>query len=161
MSTAMMILGLASLLGAALMTGTFYAFSTFVMKALARVPAAEGMASMQSINVVVINRWFLSVFMGTTVLSGILVGLALFDRQPSSLWMLSGGLVYVLGTFLVTMICNVPLNNELARASATELDGHDVWVRYLDRWTKWNHLRTVFAVISTLLFALGLMAAVE
>ena len=160
MSTAMTILGLASLLGAALMAGTFYAFSVFVMKALGHIPAAAGMAAMQSINVVVINRWFLSVFMGTAALSVVLVGLALFHGQPGSLWMLGGGLAYALGTFLVTVVGNIPLNNELARAPATEPDGQAVWGRYLVRWTQWNHVRTAFAVIATLLFALGLRAPV-
>lgn len=158
MSATRTVLGLAALLGAALMAGTFYAFSTFVMAALGRIPAAQGMAAMQSINVAVINRWFLSVFVGTAVLSVALVALALFDGQPGSLWMLSGGLAYALGTFLVTVVGNVPLNNELARAPATEPEGHAVWGRYLYRWTKWNHVRTAFAGLATVLFALGLMA---
>ena len=44
-----------ALLGSALIAGIFFAFSSFVMKALARVPSAEGIAAMQSINVVVLN----------------------------------------------------------------------------------------------------------
>jgi uncharacterized membrane protein len=39
------------------------------MKALARVPSAEGMAAMQSINVVVLNPPFLGAFMGTAAIS--------------------------------------------------------------------------------------------
>jgi uncharacterized membrane protein len=42
-------------LGCGLMAGFFFAFSAFVMKALARHSAAEGIAAMQSINVAVIN----------------------------------------------------------------------------------------------------------
>ena len=38
-------------LGCGLIAGVFFAFSTFVMKALARLPSGEGMAAMQSINV--------------------------------------------------------------------------------------------------------------
>ena len=41
-------LTLAALLGAALVAGVFYAFSTFVMGALDRRPAAEAIAAMQS-----------------------------------------------------------------------------------------------------------------
>ncbi len=47
-----------ALLGSALVGGVFFAFSSFVMKALARVPSPEGIAAMQSINVVVINPSF-------------------------------------------------------------------------------------------------------
>ena len=44
-----------ALLGSGIVGGVFYAFSSFVMKALARVPSEEGIAAMQSTNVVVIS----------------------------------------------------------------------------------------------------------
>ena len=40
-------------LGCGLIAGAFFAFSTFVMKVLARLPTSHGIAAMQSINVVV------------------------------------------------------------------------------------------------------------
>jgi uncharacterized membrane protein len=43
-----------ALLGAAMIAGVFFAFSSFVMPALARLPAAGGISAMQSINVVVL-----------------------------------------------------------------------------------------------------------
>ena len=58
-----------ALLGSALISGIFFAFSSFVIKALARVPSAKGIAAMQSINVVVLNPSFLGAFMGTSVIS--------------------------------------------------------------------------------------------
>ena len=60
---------IAALLGTALIGGVFFAFSSFVMKALARVPSPEGIAAMQSINVTVLNASFLGAFMGTAVVS--------------------------------------------------------------------------------------------
>src|SRR6476620_3456710 len=45
-------------LGSGLVPGIFFAFSNFVMKALARLPPAQGIAAMQSMNVIVLNRWF-------------------------------------------------------------------------------------------------------
>ena len=41
---------LATTLGCGLNAGVFFAFSTFVMPALKRLPAAQGIAAMQSIN---------------------------------------------------------------------------------------------------------------
>ena len=58
-------LTLVAALGCGLVAGVFFAFSSFVMKALARLPAGEGIAAMQSINVVVLNPWFMMVFLGT------------------------------------------------------------------------------------------------
>ena len=52
-------------LGRGVVSGNFYAFSSFVMKALTRLLPAQGNAAMQSINVAVINPWFLTAFLGT------------------------------------------------------------------------------------------------
>ena len=58
-------LTLVTLLGCGTIAGVFFAFSTFVMKALGRLPPEEGIAAMQSINVFAINSWFLVAFLGT------------------------------------------------------------------------------------------------
>jgi uncharacterized membrane protein len=58
---------LVAALGSGLVPGIFFAFSNFVTKALARVRSAQGIAAMQSINVVVLNKWFFAVFFGTAV----------------------------------------------------------------------------------------------
>lgn len=65
--TLLFALRLVSALGSGLIAGVFFAFSTFVMTALARRPPAEGMAAMQAINVAVLNPLFLGVFVGTAV----------------------------------------------------------------------------------------------
>ncbi len=152
------IVGTTALLGCALIGGVFFAFSSFVMKALARVPSSEGIAAMQSINVVVINPSFLGAFMGTAVLSLGVVGLALVRwSHPAAMFFLGGAVFYVVGTFLVTMFGNVPLNDRLAAVSATDPAARDVWDHYLDRWTMWNHVRTVAAMVAALLYTVGLM----
>ena len=102
-----------------LMGGVFFAFSTFVMKALNRLPPAQGIAAMQSINVVVINPWFMAAFMGSAAASILVAVLSLLRwSEPWAVHLLSGGLAYFIGTFLVTIIFNVPRNNALGRRSA-------------------------------------------
>ena len=54
---------LVAALGCGLMAGLFFAFSVSVMKALARLPSAEGIAAMHSINVAIINPVFLATFL--------------------------------------------------------------------------------------------------
>lgn len=152
------IVGVAALLGSALIGGVFFAFSSFVMKALARVPSSQGVAAMQSINVVVINRSFIGAFIGTAVLSLGVVGLALVRLDhPSAIYFLGAAVSYVGGTFLVTMFGNVPLNDRLAAVSATDPATRGVWEHYLSRWTKWNHVRTAAAMVAALLYTTGLM----
>ena len=158
MSNIMFLIGTAALLGSALVGGIFFAFSSFVMRALAKLPSASGISAMQTINVVVLNRSFLSVFMGTTVLAVVLSGIALLQLgQTSSAYFLAGAQVFVLGTFLVTVFGNVPLNNRLAALTTTSPGAAEQWRRYLVRWTRWNHVRTVAAMVAVLLFSLGLV----
>ena len=152
------VVGTMALLGSAMVGGIFFAFSSFIMKALAGVPSAEGIGAMQSINVVVINPSFLGAFFGTAVLSLIVGGIALASwGSPSASYLLGGALFYLVGTILVTMFGNVPLNNQLAAVSATDPGTRDVWEHYLDRWVTWNHVRTAAAMVAALLYTLGLM----
>ena len=74
-------------IGSALSAGIFYAFSTFVMKALAQQPAAQGIATMQSINITVINPLFMVVFLGTGV-AGIFITIVLLlqGKQPGTIY---------------------------------------------------------------------------
>ena len=99
------ILTLASAIGASLVAGFFFAFSTTVMKALGALPPAQGVAGMQSINVVVINPWFFAAFFGVALLSLVLIGTALFRwSDPRAVYWLIGGVLYVVGTIVVTVV---------------------------------------------------------
>jgi uncharacterized membrane protein len=144
------------LLGSALMAGTFYAFSAFVMRALARLPARDGIAAMQSINIAVINPWFLGVFMGMAGV-GALAGVWAIIKwnQPGSGWLLLAGLSYVVGTFIVTVVGNVPLNNALAPLDPADHTSATLWAKYQHQWTIWNHVRAFAALVSTGAFAMA------
>lgn len=139
------LLSLATALGAATVGGVFFAFSSFVMRALAQLPAAQGVAAMQRINLVVINPWFMGVFLGTLLLSVACVVLALLSSRPLQL---AAGLLYAMGTFGVTVAFNVPRNNRLARLGADTPEALAYWPVYVREWTRWNHVRTVAALAS-------------
>jgi uncharacterized membrane protein len=147
-----------TLLGSAVIGGVFFAFSSFIMKALARLPSAEGIAAMQSINVVVLNPLFLGTFMGTAVLSLLVAAVAIKGwGTTSALFFIVGALLYVVGTFLVTGLGNVPLNDRLAAVSATDPAANKVWEHYLNRWTMLNTVRTAAATGAVMMYSLGLM----
>ena len=147
-----------ALIGSALIGGVFLAFSSFIMEALRRLPSVEGIAAMQSINVVVLNKSFLGAFIGTAVISLLVAGLAINEwGRPSAPWFLTGALFYLIGTFLVTGLGNVPLNDQLAASPAADSASATVWEHYLDRWTLLNTLRTVAATAAALSFTVGLM----
>ena len=79
-------------LGCGLIAGLFFAFSVAVMQALARLPAAGGIAAMQSINSAILNPLFLSVFLGTAAGCALVMLTSLARwHSPSSLYLLVGG----------------------------------------------------------------------
>jgi len=138
---------LLSALGSALIAGSFFAFSTFVMRALGKLPPPAGVAAMQSINVAVINPWFMTPFVGTAALSAIATAAALVRwSEPGAGYVLAGAVLYLAGTFLVTMVCNVPLNDALAKANPSSAEAAGLWAAYLSTWTAWNHVRAAAAL---------------
>ena len=134
-------------LGCGLMAGFFFAFSFTVMGALARLPAAQGVTAMQSINIVVINPWFGAAFFGTALVCAALVVSAPFRwSAPGSAYMLVGGLLYLVGSILVTILFNVPRNNALAALDPASAEAASYWTDYLTSWTALNHVRTATAL---------------
>lgn len=150
-------LKLFSALGCGLVAGIFFAFSTFVMKALAQQTPAQGIAAMQSINITVINPLFMLAFLGTGVTCLILAVSSLLKwHQPGAVYLLIGSLLYLVGTVLVTIVFNVPLNDALAIVKPDSTDGANLWSSYLTNWTFWNHVRTAAALAAATLLTLAL-----
>ena len=146
-----------TVVGSALSAGIFFAFSTFVMKALAQQPSAQGIATMQSINITVINPWFMVVFLGPAAVCIVLtIFLLLQWHQSVTVYWLAGSLLYLVGTIGVTLVCNVPLSDALAIVMPDSAEGTKLWARYLNDWTFWNHVRTVAALFAAALFTISL-----
>lgn len=150
-------LKLLSALGCGLIAGVFFAFSSFVMSALAQLQPAQGIAAMQLINTTVINPLFMTVFLGTAVACLFLAVSSLLKwHQPGAAYLLIGSLLYLIGTVLVTIVFNVPLNDALAKVDPSSTDGAKLWVSYLANWTVWNHVRTVAALAAAAAFTIAL-----
>lgn len=157
MSTLMTIAVFAAIVGSAVIGGIFFAFSNFIMKALRQVPPPEGLSVMQTINVTVLNRGFLGVFMGTALVCLILAVIAIAEWQLArSPYLLGGAVAYIGGTWLVTVLGNVPLNNRLAAVERDDPESAKVWADYLDRWTRLNSQRAGAALCASALLFIGL-----
>ena len=142
-------------LGSALIGGLFFAFSTFIMRALAARPAGEGMAAMVSINRAILRSLFMPAFLGTALLCGLAGAWAFTNWDPGGWYVSVGALLYLAGSIVVTMIWNVPLNNRIDRADPAA-DNAALWADYLRRWTLWNHVRTLACLAAAALFVLAL-----
>lgn len=150
-------LTLAAALGCGLVAGVFFAFSAFVMKALARLPQGQGIAAMQSINVAVLNPWFMGAFFGTAAACIlVLIASLLRWREPGAIYLLAGSALYLVGSLLVTIVCNVPRNKSLATIAPDNPDGASRWAGYVASWTAWNHVRAAAALAAAASFSVAL-----
>ena len=151
------ILTFAAVLGSGLVAGIFFAFSSFVMRALGQLPENQGIAAMKAINVTVLNPWFFLVFFGTGAVCFAVALLALGSAAGAhQAYLLSACALYLLGCLLVTVAFNVPLNNRLASAEPDSSSAKALWAHYLSRWTLWNHCRTAASLAAAALFIMAL-----
>lgn len=147
-----------SAVGCSLMAGLYFAFSTFVMRALERLGPASGIAAMNSINETIVRSSFMPLFWGTTLASAALAVLAILEwKDAASKATFAGGVIYVVGMFVCTIAFNVPLNDALTRVEPSSTSSSPIWPRYLQEWTRWNHVRTIACTISCVLFVYALI----
>ena len=138
---------LTTALGCGLVAGAFFAFSAFVMAGLDRLPPAQGIAAMKSINVTAVTFWFMGAIFGTAVLCLVLAIASVRNwGQPGSAFLLAGALLYLIVSVGVTIVFNVPLNDALATVDVDSAEGAATWSSFVRDWTAWNHVRTVGAV---------------
>jgi uncharacterized membrane protein len=151
------VLTLVTAVACGLVAGFFFAFSATVMKSLARLPAAQGLAAMQSINVVVINPLVMGALFGAALASAVLVVAAFVEwGEAYAVYLLIGGLLYLVGAILVTIVYHVPRNDALAKLDPNSPDAASSWSRYVREWTAANHVRTVAPLASATLLTIAL-----
>jgi uncharacterized membrane protein len=160
MSDLLVALTLIAALGCGLSAGALFAFSSFVMAALARLQPPQGIAAMQSINVLAVTPVFMIALFGTGLACFVLGVWALADWDDSyGPYLLAGAALYLAGPVGVTMGYNVPRNNALARLDPAGADSADHWARYVKEWTAGNHVRVAAGVAAAAALTLALYVA--
>ena len=136
-------------LSSGLIAGIYFAFSTFIMQALGKIETSQSVATMNSINTIILRSLFMPLFFGSSIVFVLLIIYAFlhWGKAGSGLFLIAGT-VYFIGMFICTVLFNVPLNNSLARLGSNSDDLHQMWSHYLITWTRWNHLRTVSSLVS-------------
>jgi len=64
--------------------------------------------------------------------------------------------LYLAGSFLVTMAFSIPRNDALAAIAPADPDSANRWAGYLTTWTAWNHVRAVAALAAAASFTIAL-----
>jgi uncharacterized membrane protein len=156
MSDAAEVLAFFTAIGAGVVAGVFFAFSTFVMPALRRVPASTGIVAMQAINRAAPNPLFMLALMGTGATSVALCVATITDLgDGASLLAFVGGAVYLV-VIMLTAAFHVPRNNALDGVDADGSSAAGAWNRYLREWVPANHVRTVAALAAATVLTVAL-----
>lgn len=137
-------------LGCAIATGVFYAFSAFVMAGLDRRLPSTAVGAMQGINDAAVRPPLMLVLFGTALLCLVVAVVALIDLDGADRWFaLAGAVLYLVGVVGVTMLGNVPLNEQLAKADADGPAAAEAWRRFHQPWNAYNHVRTIASLAAT------------
>lgn len=156
MTTTLRTLTVLTAVGTGAMGGVFFAFSAFVMPALQRLPAAQGIAAMQSINITAVRPAFMIGLFGTAALcAGLAVRAVLTWGDRRALLLLAGGVLYLVGTIGLTVGYHVPLNDALAVLDPNGAAAQQQWADYLRDWTGWNTVRAAAALAAAAAYTLA------
>jgi uncharacterized membrane protein len=133
---------LGTVLGTGLAAGVFFAFSAFVMPALDRLPTAQSITAMQSVNKLAVTPALMTVLFGTALATVALAVWAVtsWGQRPAP-WVLAGSVLYLVGVIVVTAAANVPLNTTLAAVHPDGAGAAAHWSSFYGRWLVWNHVR--------------------
>jgi uncharacterized membrane protein len=129
--------------GSGLVGGVFFAFSTFVMSGLRKLPAAGGVSAMQSINRQAPTPLFMLALVGTPVACAVLAVVAIVNWGSAAATLALVGAVLAIVPLVLTGAYHVPRNDALGRVAADDPGAAEAWRRYLAEWVPWNHVRTI------------------
>ena len=145
--------------GSGLVGGIFFAFSTFVMRALGRLEPRSAIAAMQAINRAAPTPLFMVPLFGTGLLS-LRLGSQAMRRlnQKDARYELAGAALY-LTTVVLTVVYHVPRNNALDRVAPDSTTAAEAWAQYLPSWAAANHIRTASSLAAAIAFTRALTAS--
>ena len=139
----------AAALSSGVMAGVYFTFSTFIMRAFGTLEAPQAVTAMNAINTSILRSLFMPLFFGSSIVSVLLVVVAVMNWGDAGAWMaLLAGVIYFFGMFVCTVLFNVPLNNALGALAPNSTDSFQFWTYYLKTWTNWNHLRTISSLLT-------------
>jgi uncharacterized membrane protein len=138
----------------ALVTGLYFGFLVSVNGGLHRLNDSEYVKAVQSINAVIQNPFFLVSFIGPLLL----LPLATFlhrDATPMQFaLLLASSVLYIAGSFGVTMVGNVPLNQRLAKFDVSKVPGNEIAQArkgFEKPWIRLHTIRTIASIAATVL----------
>jgi uncharacterized membrane protein len=146
----------------ALLAGLFFGYAVSVNGGLHRLKDSEYVAAMKSINVVILNPVFFLSFLGPVILLPWVTVLQIGSNPARFTLLLSASLVYVLGSFGLTIFGNVPLNRNLEKfdlSKATVEEIAEARVRFERPWNRLHLFRTIASIAATVLIFIACLSS--
>lgn len=141
-----------------LSAGLFYAWSVSVIPGTRKIIDISYLESMQSINRAILNPAFYLTFIGSPIALALSTGQ--HYKSGTIFWfLLAATLLYLIGTFGVTVFGNVPLNDALDILDLGELNDTEknkFRTAYETKWNRFHWIRTVFSLLAFIISLLGL-----
>ena len=142
-----------------LVAGLMFSYSCSVNLGLHHLTDIEYIKTMQTINIEIQNIYFFIVFIGLLLLLPTSTWLSYSVNNKATFYlMLTATLFYFVGVFGVTILGNVPLNNQLAKinlANTSEETLSTFRNHFESNWTKYHLIRTLASIVSFLLTILA------
>ncbi|MEN8250503.1 MAG: DUF1772 domain-containing protein [Bacteroidota bacterium] len=142
-----------------LSAGLFYAWSVSVIPGTKKVVDSTYLETMQSINRAILNPAFFLIFFGSIIFLSI-GSIYHFNANKTTFWlMLTSSIFYLVGTVGVTVLGNVPLNDQLDELNLGEMTSNKILEFrnfYETNWNRLHLIRTVFAVASFMLSVIAI-----
>lgn len=140
--------------------GFFYAWVCSTMWGLDATDPRVAITAMQAMNASVRNVVFAPAFFGTGVaalLAALIAGGA--GSARGRLLFVLAGLVHLVGAMALTLLHNVPMNDELAAVVVPDSveAARAIWVAYSGPWQQGNVIRTMTSGVALVLGLLGLV----
>lgn len=139
----------------ALIAGLFYAYSCSVNIGLAKLPDNQYITAMQSINREIQNPVFFFSFIGTLLMLPISTFFQYKGGTMNGFWLLlAATTLYCIGTFGITIVGNVPLNEALDKFSLQSVTIQEIAnerTRFEIPWNRYHTIRTIASIITLLL----------
>lgn len=143
----------------AMLAGIFYGWSVSVIPGIAKLSNTEYLNAFQAMNRAILNPLFFLVFMGTVLL--LPLAAYLNYSQPASMrfWLIvAAAVLYIVGTFGITMFANVPMNEALDKfnmATASEEAKEMQRTIFEGPWNRLHHIRTFIGIVATVLMIIA------
>lgn len=145
-------------LSAGLQAGTYYTWANAVMPGLGRSDDRTFVTAFNHMNHVIVNPVFMATFLGTPVLAA---GAVIASTPSARPWAVTG-LVLALGTVVVTVAANVPLNDALDRLDGVRSTAAQLAAGRADfesAWRRWNVVRALTSAGALASFAWAALRA--